>query len=190
MKTPPLRRLVLGLNGATVLLVLGGIVLLVLPGPVPGGSGLPVVVASAGTVPDGGASAPPADQGASERVVRTNIFSARRSPPPRRYLFGETVDGSAELAAEPSMTRELTGEMTDSTAASTVNDPVPHLYGTVLGPAEATALVRLDTRVSEPAIYRVGDRAGGYRVVEIGDRSVTLMGPNGRVVLRLARPAQ
>ena len=190
MKTPPVRRLVLGLNGATVLLVLGGIVMLVLPGPVPGGSGLPVVVASAGTVPDGGASVQPADQGASERVVRTNIFSARRSPPPRRYMFGETVDETAEPAAEPPVTAEVHGEMTDSTDASTVNDPVPHLYGTVLGPADATALLRLDTRASEPTIYRVGDRAGGYRVVEIGDRSVTLMGPNGRLVLRLARPAQ
>ena len=190
MKTPPLRRLVLALNGATVLLVLGGIVMLVLPGPVPRGSGSPIVVASAGTVPDSGASVQPADQTAPERVVRTNIFSPRRAPPPRRYMFGDTVDEDAELAADPMMVPESSSETTDSTAASTANDPVPHLYGTVLGPAEATALLRLDRRAAEPTIYRIGDRAGGYRVVEIGERSVTLMGPTGRVVLRLARPHQ
>ena len=40
-------------------------------------------------------------------------------------------------------------------------------------------------RVSEPRLYRVGDRAGGYRVAEIADRSVTLIGPGGRIVLEL-----
>jgi hypothetical protein len=140
-------------------------------------------------VPDIGASVGSADHGASERVVRTNIFSARRSPPSRRYTFGE-ADERTDVAFEPAMTPDLGGDVTDSASAPPADDPVPHLYGTVLGPADATALLRLDRRATEPTLYRVGDRAGGYRVAEIGDRSVTLTGPNGRVILRLARPAQ
>jgi len=57
----------------------------------------------------------------------------------------------------------------------------------MIGP-ESTALLRLESAVPEPRIYRVGDRAGGYRVTEIADRSVTLVGPRGRVVLRLKLP--
>jgi hypothetical protein len=60
----------------------------------------------------------------------------------------------------------------------------------MLGAGDATALLRLDARLSEPRLYRVGDSAGGYRVAEIADRSVTLTGRGGRMVLRLARPDQ
>ena len=70
------------------------------------------------------------------------------------------------------------------------NDPVPRLYGTMLGPTESTALLRLDGRIAAPRLYRVGDRAGGYRVAEISERSVALVGPSGRLVLRLAQPDQ
>jgi hypothetical protein len=81
----------------------------------------------------------------------------------------------------------VAGEPVDSSAASTGSDAVPHLYGTMHG-AESTALLRLDAGVSEPRIYRVGDRAGGYRVAEIAERSVALIGPGGRVVLKLRAP--
>lgn len=186
---PPLRRLVLGLNAATVVLVVIGLLLLVVPTPLPSGGELPTVVASAGAVPDT-AVGPVADHGVAERVVRTNIFSARRSPPARRFMFGEVGDETAESRVDSTTTPLSYGESVDSTMASTAMDPVPHLYGTMLGPAGGTALLRLDARISEPRLYRVGDRAGGYRVTDIGDRSATLTGPNGRVVLRLARPDQ
>ena len=105
-------------------------------------------------------------------------------------MFGETTQepelGSTDMTVAPA----LAGEPLDSTTASTANDAVPHLYGTMLGPVESTALLRLDARVSEPRLYRVGENAGGYRVAEIADRSVTLVGRSGRVVLRLARPDQ
>lgn len=185
-----MRRLVLGLNAATVLLVLGGILLLAIPSPTPTGKTPAVVSLSAGTTED--VRQPVADLGAAERVVRTNVFSPRRTAPLRRYSFGEPMpepDAAAPDAGVAIPSEELATSM-DSTTASTVSDPVPHLYGTMLGPADSTALLRLDARVNEPRLFRVGDRAGGYRVVGISDRAVTLMGPTGRVVLRLPRPEQ
>jgi hypothetical protein len=184
-----MRRLVLGLNAATVLLVLGGILLLVLPSPSPSAKAPAVVSFAAGTTED--VRQPAADVGAADRVVRTNVFSPRRAAPSRRYSFGDPppepelgVDAGLAVASEGvSMTM-------DSATASTAADVVPHLYGTMLGPADSTALLRLDARVNEPRLFRVGDRAGGYRVVGISDRAVTLMGPTGRVVLRLPRPEQ
>jgi hypothetical protein len=177
-----MRRLVLGLNAATVLLVAAGILLLVIPSPVPAGRS--TVSMPATPRPDSVRQSAAPDLGAADRVVRTDIFSPRRTAPPRRYVFGETP---AEPDAEPTdvaAAPPLAGELVDSTMASTANDAVPHLYGTMVG-AESTALLRLDASVSEPRLYRVGDRAGGYRVVEIGDRSVTLVGPSGRLVLKL-----
>lgn len=184
---PPVRRLVLGLNAATVLLVLGGILLLVLPGRAPEARAVGML-ASPGALPDSVRQPPAPDLGAADRVVHTDIFSARRSAPPRRYMFGEAPQDPDAMPSEPSPATPLAGEPVDSTMASTASDAVPHLYGTMLGPTGATALLRLEARVSEPRLFRVGDRAGGYRVTEIGDRSVMLMGPSGRVVLRLKQP--
>ena len=142
------------------------------------------MVASTGALPDSVRQASAPDLGAADRVVRTDIFSPRRAAPPRRYVFGETAPGRGRRAGRDRRP-PLAGEPMDSTSASTANDAVPHLYGTMLGPAESTALLRLEASVSEPRLYRVGDRAGGYRVAEIGDRSVVLVGSSGRVVLRL-----
>jgi hypothetical protein len=183
-----MRRLVLGLNAATVLLVVAGIAFLAIPTPMPAGRG--AVMSSPGTLPDSGRPAPVADLGAAERVVRTDIFSSRRAAPPRRYSLGEGTPESDGTPTEMTVAPPLAGEPMDSTTASTANDPVPRLYGTMLGPTESTALLRLDARISEPRLYRVGDRAGGYRVTEISDRSVALVGASGRLVLRLATPDQ
>jgi hypothetical protein len=187
---PPLRRLVLGLNAATVLLVLAGLVLLAVPFPLPTMEADATVVGSRGVVPDSVRPAASLDIGAADRVVKTNVFSARRSAPSRRYMFGEVPAAADVMAQDVSTPASLAGEPVDSTTASTMNDAVPHLYGTMLGPNESTALLRLDARIPEPRLYRVGDRAGGYRVADIADRSVTLAGPNGRVVLRLEKSQQ
>ena len=187
---PMLRRVVLGLNTATVVLVVAGIALLVIPAPMPGDQPA-AMVASTGSLPDTVRHAAP-DPGATDRVVRMNIFSARRSPPSRRSMFGEVPDevgvDASEVVASDMVPATLAAEPLDSTTASTASDAVPHLYGTMMGPTDMTALLRLDAHVTEPRLYRVGDHAGGYRVVEIADRSVTVVGPGGRVVLRLARP--
>ena len=187
---PPLRRLVLGLNAATVLLVLAGLVLLVTPFPLPTARADATMLASTGALPDSVRPAASPDVGAADRVVKTDVFSSRRSAPPRRYMFGEAPTSADVAATDMSAAPSLGGEAADSTTASTMNDAVPHLYGTMLGPNESTALLRLDARVAEPRLYRVGDRAGGYRVADIADRSVTLVGPGGRVVLRLEKSQQ
>ena len=131
-----------------------------------------------------------ADLGAAERVVRTDLFSSRRAAPPRRYSYGEGAPESDVPPTEMTVAPPLGGEAVDSATVATANDPVPRLYGTMLGPMESTALLRLDARIAEPRLYRVGDRAGGYRVTEISDRSVALVGASGRLVLRLATPDQ
>ena len=182
-----MRRLVLALNAATVLLVLGGILLLVIPSPAPVGRVPAVVSLAAGSTAD--AKLPVADVGAADRVVRTNIFSPRRTAPARRYAFGEP-DPEPDASIDAGVAMPLENAGVDSTGASTAADAVPHLYGTMLGPLESTALLRLEAGVSEPRLFRVGDRAGGYRVVEIADRAVTLLGGSGRVVLRLPKPEQ
>src|SRR3982750_1717075 len=103
-----MRRLVLGLNAATVLLVIAGILLLVIPPRVPTGRAS-AMLASTAALPDSVRQASAPDLGAADRVVRTDIFSARRAAPPRRYVFGETgqdadvapTEPSAPLAGEP-----------------------------------------------------------------------------------------
>lgn len=187
---PPLRRLVLGLNAATVLLVLLGLVLLAVPFPLPTANADATVVASAGALPDSVRPVASPDVGAADRVVKTDVFSSRRAAPSRRYMFGEVPTPADAATPDVSATPSLAGEPVDSTTASTMSDAVPHLYGTMLGPNESTALLRLDGRIAEPRLYRVGDRAGGYRVADIADRSVTLVGPAGRVVLRLEKSQQ
>lgn len=184
-----MRRLVLGLNAATVLLVLVGIALVVVPTPVPAGRSPASIQASTGTLPDSVRQPPAPDLAAADRVVRTDIFSPRRSAPARRSMYGETAAEPSGLVTDSVTTAAPAGgETADSSSASTAADAVPHLYGTMMGPVDATALLRLDGSVPEPRLYRVGDRAGRYRVVEIGDRTVTLAGPSGRVVLRLKHP--
>jgi len=185
---PPTRRLVLDLNAATVLLVVAGILLLVVPLPAP--TARAAATAASATMPDSVRPAASADASAADRVIRTDIFSPRRSAPPQRYVFGESAQESEGAPADMTGAPALAGEALDSTTASTANDAVPHLYGTMLGAGDATALLRLDPRASEPRLYRIGDSAGGYRIAEIADRSVTLMGRSGRRVLRLARPDQ
>jgi hypothetical protein len=181
-----MRRLVLGLNAATVLLVIAGILVLVVPSPAPRAQAANNLLASSSPGEDT-VRQPAPDLGAADRVVRTDIFSARRSAPTRRYTFGEPGEESNTAAPDAGGAMAVAGEPVDSSAASTGSDAVPHLYGTMLG-AESTALLRLDAGVSEPRIYRVGDRAGGYRVAEIAERSVALIGPGGRVVLKLRAP--
>ena len=184
-----MRRLVLSLNAATVLLVVLGLVLLVAPSPMPSGGQASVAAATGGSAGDSVRLAP-ADVNAAERVVRSDIFSPRRSPPSRRYMYGDGGDQPDAGSTAMTVATPLAGEAVDTSSAATSEDAVPHLYGTMLGPNESTALLRLDANVAEPRLYRVGGRAGGYRVTEIDERSVTLAGSNGRVVLRLPRPNQ
>jgi hypothetical protein len=108
-------------------------------------------------------------------IVQGNIFSPTRSAPRTRY--SPNGDGDVEDSAA---TTEMTATTPDAASSG-----VPALFGTMIGPEGAQALLQLDAAQTEPRLYRVNERAGGYRVVRIEEREVTLSGPRGRVVLRL-----
>lgn len=139
-------------------------------------------------IPPAGLDAPPApgaprvvmDPAAAQTIVDANIFSSSRAAPAVRYSALEPDPGTgAAMIPDPAMV-EATG-VTDDEA-------VPHLYGTVIGPRGATALMRLDPGIPGAQIYREGDRGGIYRVVRINEQSVILSGPEGRIVLSLIPP--
>jgi hypothetical protein len=115
------------------------------------------------------------DTSAPDAVIAGNIFSPTRAAPARRFnpAEPEPVSAPPEDNADVVVSEE---------------EAVPRLFGIVIGPAGASALMRLDASNPEAQIYREGDSGGRYRVVKINERSVILEGPSGRIELRLQRP--
>ncbi|MGH7472096.1 MAG: hypothetical protein ACRENP_29450 [Longimicrobiales bacterium] len=114
------------------------------------------------------------DPALAQRVVAANIFSSSRSAPRQRYRLHQNESpqfGPSVPSPEPRSRPQGEG--------------VPQLFGTLLGPAGATALMRLDPAIPDAQLYREGDRAGNYLVEKINERSVVLSSPRGRVELRL-----
>jgi hypothetical protein len=118
-----------------------------------------------------------AGAGLAQAVAQGNIFSTTRSAPRVRYRPLGPAAG-AEVSAEA------------DAAGGGGQSGVPQLYGIVPGTDGAAALLRLDPAVPGALLYRTGDRGGRYRVDEIGERSVVLTGPAGRVELRLPAPLE
>jgi hypothetical protein len=174
-----LRRTELTLHALTVVFVAVGGVALLRPPVVPAGETLPEGLDTqvpAGSQPD----LTLADPGALERVVTSNIFSSSRRAPRDRYdPFAPPPDPFAPPASDAEM--PAAPEPVDP-------DAVPRLYGTVTGPAGPAALLRLDPSRPEAQLYREGERGGAYRVEKIDGPSVVLVGPSGRIVLRLTPP--
>jgi hypothetical protein len=141
-----------------------------------------LVTAPAGLTPPTGDRAPTPSTGEvrGEDIVDANIFSVSRAAPASRYNPYE-INADVNAPMFPDF-------VFDAPALVPEGDRVPTLYGTVLGPDGATALLRLDPSTPGARLYRAGDRAGDYRVIEIDAQSVVLSGPEGRVQLRLLRP--
>ena len=118
---------------------------------------------------------------AVEAIVAGNLFAPSRRPPSVRYRPPASVNDTG-VAGE-----SVVADIDRVAMAETVSpgEPVPALYGTMIGAGGATALMRLDSRVATPQLYREGDRAGGYRVVRISEQAVVLAGPSGSITLRL-----
>lgn len=118
----------------------------------------------------------PGDPALAEDVVLANVFSSRRAPPTSRYsppdAVMDTAGGMVEMAVE-------------SPAADEAPAGTPLLLGTVVGAHGTQALLQLDPYAGQPRLYSVGDRDAGYRVVSIAPRSAVLVGPQGRVTVRL-----
>jgi hypothetical protein len=119
------------------------------------------------------------DAAVAGAIIEGNIFSASRSAPRSRY---QPFDPSAEVVPAPAP------PVASDAASQADSNGVPRLFGTLVGPQGASALMRLDPAIPDALLYRKGDRAGVYSVEEIHEQSVVLRGPRGRIVLRLIRP--
>lgn len=117
-------------------------------------------------------------------IVAGNMFSHRRRPPSARY---RPVSSTSPMDVGDEMAGGFPVETPPMNEPVSVvaSDDVPKLFGTMLSADGASALLRLDRRVAAPQLFREGDRAGGYRVVKISERAVTLAGTTGPLTLRL-----
>jgi hypothetical protein len=169
---PGMRRVELALRALTVVSAAIAAAALLWPASVPR-----VEIAPAGL--EGGSTGPllaGADADLVGTIAQANIFSSTRSAPRVRYRpLGSGVEGESPR---------------DDAGAGAREGGVPQLYGIVPGAAGAAALLRLDPAASGALLYREGDRGGRYRVDQIGEQSVVLTGPAGRLELRLPRPPE
>jgi hypothetical protein len=113
----------------------------------------------------------------AQRVAQGNIFAAARRPPARRYVPGGTPPGTG--AADPEAALPFDPAYTGES---------PTLLGTVLDALGDRALILIPQVDSTARFYRVGERAGPFRVRRIEAGRVVLDGPAGRVVLDLLKP--
>ncbi|MGH7553163.1 MAG: hypothetical protein ACREMQ_09090 [Longimicrobiales bacterium] len=119
------------------------------------------------------------DPGVNQSIIKANIFSSTRKAPAVRY---NPFTPDADLYAPPIPYSEPA-----DAANLTDEEAVPKLYGTIIGPRGAAALMRLDPAQPEARLYLEGERGGAYRVIKVSVDSVVLSGPRGQVVLKLIR---
>ena len=129
------------------------------------------------------AVAVPSDSTAIATILRANIFSDARRPVPAPG--SPRVATGASTAATAATAYVVRPAADDSVPPAPRAPDGPRLYGIIPGPDGLIALLRLDSPGTAALPYHVGDRAGRYRVVSIGDRDVVIDGPAGRRTLRL-----
>jgi hypothetical protein len=106
-------------------------------------------------------------------VIAQNVFSATRSAPRVRW----SPPGLEAPSMEPTPLDTLAPMLpADSGAAA---DPVPTLYGTVVGGAPARALLRLSTADAVPRLVAEGESHAGWRVLRVEATRVVLRPPGG-----------
>ncbi len=108
-------------------------------------------------------------------IVAANIFSATRAAPSRRYDPGN-LEGSDVSSGAPEMAMQ-----------SQPQEALPQLFGTVLGPAGAMALMQGDSSDGPGRLFREGDRIGQFKIVKVKTNSVIVSGPSGRVEIPVER---
>jgi hypothetical protein len=102
-------------------------------------------------------------------IVASNAFSAGRTAPPTR-LIPEGLRRDTQPAARP---------------ARKPRQIPARLFGITRGPGGAVALIDADPAIPGAEVYRVGDAVRDGRLTAIGDSTVVLTRPSGRLVLRL-----
>ncbi|MBA3466678.1 MAG: hypothetical protein H0T21_04660 [Gemmatimonadaceae bacterium] len=113
---------------------------------------------------------------ATTAIIGANIFSATRTPPSRRYD-----------PANPEGSGISTGGAPDMMMESPAQENLPQLFGTVLGPAGAMALMQGDSSDGPGSLFREGDRLGQFRIVKVKSNSVIVSGPSGRIEIPVER---
>jgi hypothetical protein len=102
-------------------------------------------------------------------VVAANAFSASRTAPETRFIPEGLRKEAPPVVREPRKPREV---------------PVL-LFGISRGPGGAVALIDADPAVPGAEVYRLGETVRDGRLTALGDTTVVLTRPSGRVVLRL-----
>lgn len=106
-------------------------------------------------------------------IVAANIFSASRTPPGRRYNPADDELSDPGESAAPMNIVEVSAP--------------PHLFGTVVGPAGAMALMQSDSAGGPGRLYREGEKIGSYRLLKVKANSVIMSGPSGRLEIQVQR---
>ena len=125
----------------------------------------------------------PSDSAAIATILRANVFSDARRPVPAPGKSGMAV--SSVTSATGTTANIARPASDDSAPPAPRSADGPRLYGIIPGPDGPVALLRLDSPGTAALPYHVGDHAGRYRVVSIGDRDVVIDGPAGRRTLRM-----
>ena len=133
------------------------------------------------------APAVPSDSAAIASILRANVFSDARRPVPAPGRPGIAASGTT--TATGTTANIVRPASDDSAPAPPRSADGPRLYGIIPGPDGPVALLRLDSPGTAALPYHVGDHAGRYRVVSIGDRDVVIDGPFGRRTLRMFAPS-
>jgi hypothetical protein len=127
------------------------------------------------------ASAPAADAGFTEQL-HFRLQHAPQPPTPRRnpFTFGERPRPAAEQAA---VSEAAASDPSSALAAPVPTGPVFSLAGIAVTGDSRTAILAEGQAVH---VVKVGERVGGYEIVEVTDNSVTLREASGvRYLLRL-----
>jgi hypothetical protein len=136
--------------------------------PVRGPEALDAAPVAAAAAP-GPRRTPPPDTQRYRTIVAMNAFSAARTAPATRFLPEGLRRDTVPVAR---------------TARKPAEVPA-RLFGITRGPGGAVALIEADPTVPGAEVYQVGDEVRGGRITAIGDSTVVLSRPSGRIVLRL-----
>ncbi len=160
------------LKALTIVFAVAGAIMWILPPSVPNVRVPPS--AQSATLVANRPIAPSTDSSSAAAIIASNIFSPSRAAPGKRYTPPGAAGESEDASAGPSPDVPVMPQM-----------PPPRVFGTMMGPGGASALMQLDSAGASGRLYREGQRIGTYRILKISSSSVIVRGPAGRVELKI-----